>query len=69
MYKLILIFCIVLSSCSTVEDRIKEHSYTTIKYNKNGDFYQVYRTKKGSFYIIELNKKETKFKRKYLRIK
>ena len=69
MYKLILIFCIVLTSCKTVDERIKEYSYTTMKYNKKGSLYQVYQTKKGSYYIIELNDKETKFKRTYLKIK
>ena len=69
MYKLILIFCIVLTSCKTVDERIKEYSYTSMKYNKKGSLYQVYQTKKGSYYIIELNDKETKFKRTYLKIK
>ena len=69
MYKLILIFCIFLIGCKTVEERIKKHSYTTMKYNKKGLFYQVYQTKKGSYYIIELNEKETKYKRTYLKIK
>ena len=69
MYKLILIFFIFLTGCKTVEERIKKHSYTTMKYNKKGLFYQVYQTKKGSYYIIELNEKETKYKRTYLKIK
>jgi len=68
MYKILLII-IFLTSCGTVEERIKSYSYTSIKYNKNGEFYQVYRTKKGTFYILELNKNETNFKRTYLKIK
>jgi hypothetical protein len=65
----IIIIAIFLGSCATVDERIKEYSYTTMKYNKKGSLYQVYQTKKGSYYIIELNDNETKFKRTYLKIK
>lgn len=62
----IIIIAIFLGSCSTVEERIKDYSYTTARYIEKGVNYQVYTTKKGSLYIIKLNKRETKFKRVYL---
>lgn len=63
-----IIFLILISliSCS-VEQRIYEHSYTKEWYYINSDRYQVYQTIRGTKYIIVLNEKETKFKRKYLK--
>lgn len=67
MKKLVLVFIGVLAmSCSSVEERIKEHSYTNEWYYINTERYQVYKTKSGERYIIVLNKKETGFKRKYI---
>ena len=59
---------ILLTSCS-VEQRIYKHSYTNEWcYTDNGR-YQVYKTTLGARYIIVLNAKETKFKRKYIKLK
>lgn len=69
MKNVIIIFLIFLVSCKTVDERIKNHSYTSVIYYDKGEHFQVYQTKKGSYYILQLNKKETKFKRKYLKIK
>lgn len=64
---LILITFIILTSCG-VEQRIKDYSYTDKWYYENNIRYQVYKTKRGTPYIIVLNNKETKFKRKYIKI-
>jgi hypothetical protein len=67
MKKLVLIFMgVLVMSCSSVEQRIKEHSYTNEWYYMGTERYQVYKTKSGERYIIVLNKKETDFKRKYI---
>ncbi len=63
---LILITSLFLLSCS-VEQRIKEHSYTKEWYYTKEMRYQVYKTKAGTKYIIVLNKRQTRFKRKYIR--
>jgi hypothetical protein len=62
--KLILII-LFLYSCS-VEQRIKEYSYTTEWYYINSTKYQVYKTRSNRKYIIILNKKETRLKRFYI---
>jgi len=64
----LLLVTFLLFSCTCVEDRIKDHSYTTLWYYEGGQRYQVYQTKKGNLYIITLNKRETNFKRKYIKI-
>lgn len=66
MRKLILILLLSLFSCKTVEDRIKDYSYTDKWYFIGKERYQVYKTKSGKEYIIILNKQETKLKRKYI---
>jgi len=59
---------ILLTSCN-VEQRIYKHSYTTEWcYTENGR-YQVYKTALGTRYILVLNGEETKFKRKYIKLK
>ena len=63
---LILIASLFLFSCS-VEQRIKEHSYTKEWYYTKEMRYQVYKTKSGKKYIIILNKRQTKFKRQYIK--
>lgn len=68
MRELALFVLFLFFACANVEDRIKDHSYTTIWYYENEDRYQVYQTKKGDLYIIVLNRAETKFKRKYIKI-
>lgn len=56
---------ILFISCN-VEKKIKEHSYTDEWYYQDGKRYQVYKTKGGARYIIILNKRETRFKRKHI---
>lgn len=63
---LLLLVGVITLSCSSVEERIKEHSYTNEWYYINTERYQVYKTKSGERYIVVLNKKETGFKRKYI---
>lgn len=63
---LTLLLLITLTSCS-VEQRIKEHSYTDEWYHEKGQRYQVYKTKKGRHYIIVVNKK-VNLKRKYIKL-
>lgn len=54
-------------SCS-VEQRIKEHSYTDEWYYIDTMRFQVYKTRSGSKYIIVLNEKQTKYKRQYIKL-
>jgi hypothetical protein len=65
-YLVIILIAILSISCS-VEQRIKDHSYTNEWYYDNAIRYQVYKTKLGSKYIIRLNERETKFKRQYIK--
>lgn len=62
---LITLFSLFLYSCS-IEERIREYSYTDYWYLEQGLPHQVYKTKKGKYYIIVYNKKETQLKRKYI---
>jgi hypothetical protein len=67
MKKLILIFIGVLAmSCSSVEERIKDYSYTDEWHYIDTMRFQVYKTKAGKKYIIVLNNRQTSFKRKYI---
>ena len=67
MKKFLLILVGVLTmSCSSVEERIKDHSYTDEWYYLDATRYQVYKTKSGRKYIIVLNNRQTDFKRKYI---
>ena len=67
MKKLILIFIGVLAiSCSSVEERIKDYSYTDEWHYIDTMRFQVYKTKAGRKYIIVLNNRQTNFKRKYI---
>jgi hypothetical protein len=67
MKKLILLLLFFgLVSCN-VEQRIYKHSYTNESYYTTKMRYQVYKTIFGKRYIIVLNKKETKFKRQYIK--
>jgi len=63
---LTLILLLTLTSCS-VEQRIKEHSYTEEWYYIDTMRFQVYKTKSGKKYIIVLNEKQTKYKRQYIK--
>jgi len=64
MIKYIILF-LFLTSCS-VEQRIKDYSYTEEWYYIDTMRFQVYKTKKGQKYIIILNEKQTKYKRQYI---
>lgn len=63
---LILLILLLLTSCS-VEERIRDYSYTKEWYYNNNQRFQVYQTARGTHYIIVLNEKQTKFKRQYLK--
>ena len=63
---LILLTVLTLMSCGSVEDRIKEHSYTNEWYYIDAMRYQVYKTKSEKRYIIVLNNRQTRFKRYYI---
>ena len=65
---LTLLAILTLTSCSLVEDRIKEHSYTEEWYYIDTMRFQVYKTKSGKKYIIVLNEKQTKYKRQYIKL-
>lgn len=65
---LTLLAIVILISCSSVEDRIKEHSYTQEWYYIDTMRFQVYKTKSGKKYIIVLNEKQTKYKRQYIKL-
>lgn len=53
-------------SCSSIEERIKDDNYTDLWYYHNNKRYQVYKTDKDNYYIVVLNKKETRMVRKYV---
>ena len=61
------ILLFLFTSCSA-EKRIYDYSYTdSWYYSDKGERYQVYQTARGIKYILVLNKKETKFIRKYIK--
>jgi hypothetical protein len=62
----VLLTFLSLASCS-VEQRIKDYSYTNEWHYTNDGRYQVYQTKGGKKYIIIINERETKLKRKYIK--
>jgi hypothetical protein len=65
---LALLTILLLFSCKPAELRIYDHSYTIYwYYSDNGERYQVYQTAMGNKYILVLNKKQTKFIRKYIK--
>lgn len=66
MKKYLIFIYILLISCGNVDKRIKEHSYTDKWYYIDTMRFQVYKTKSGREYIIILNERETRFKRKYI---
>ncbi len=63
---LTLLTIVTLMSCSSVEDRIKEHSYTNEWHYIDTMRFQVYKTKSGRKYIIVLNNRQTNYKRQYI---
>lgn len=58
---------LLLISCKPADLRIKNHSYTDLWHSYKGERYQVYQTVKGNKYVLVLNKKQTKFTRKYIK--
>jgi hypothetical protein len=66
-YLLILLMTILSFSCKPAEERIKAYSYTKEWYFKDGQRYQLYKTKYDKKYILVINKKETKIIRKYVK--
>jgi hypothetical protein len=68
MKKFLLILVGVLTmSCSSVEERIKDYSYTDEWHYIDTMRFQVYKTKAGRKYIIVLNNRQTNFKRQYIK--
>jgi hypothetical protein len=67
MKYLFLILISILSISCSVEQRIKDHSYTDEWYYIDTMRFQVYKTKSGKKYIIVLNEKQTRFKREYIK--
>jgi hypothetical protein len=67
MKYLFLIFTSILITSCSVEQRLKEHSYTNEWYYIDTMRFQVYKTKSGKKYIIVLNEKQTRFKREYIK--
>jgi uncharacterized lipoprotein YmbA len=63
---IIIIAALLMISCS-VEQRIKDYSYTEEWYFKENIRYQVYKTKQGKRYIIIINKRNTNLKRQYIK--
>jgi hypothetical protein len=63
---LILLALITLTSCS-VEQRIKDYSYTNEWYYIDMMKFEVYKTKSGRKYIIVLNEKHTRYVRQYIK--
>lgn len=67
--KKILLILLIFTVCScSVEQRIKDYSYTNEWYYIDTMRFQVYQTKSGKKYIIVLNEKQTKFKRQYIKL-
>ena len=67
MKKMLLIIIATLSISCSVEQRIKDYSYTDEWYYIDTMRFQVYKTKSGKKYIIVLNEKQTRFKREYIK--
>ena len=63
---LILLTLITLTSCS-VEQRVKNYSYTNEYYYIDMMKFEVYKTKSGRKYIIVLNEKHTRYVRQYIK--
>ena len=68
MKQLLLILIVILFTSCSVEQRIKDYSYTDEWYYIDTMRFQVYKTKSVKKYIIVLNEKQTKFKRQYIKL-
>lgn len=66
MKKMIIILASIFMLSCSVEQRIKDHSYTEEWYYIDTMRFQVYKTKSGKRYIIVLNNRLTRYKRQYI---
>jgi hypothetical protein len=68
MRKIILITLVflALTSCASVEERIKDNNLTNEWYYIDTMRFQVYKTDYGKRYIVVLNNRQTRYKRQYL---
>jgi len=64
---LVVLTILTLISCASVEDRLKDYSYTDEWYYIDTMRFQVYKTKSGKRYIIVLNNRQTNYKRQYIK--
>lgn len=64
---IILLTIFLFIGCKSTEERIYNYSYTDYWYYQEDTRYQVYQTAMGNKYILVLNKKQTKFIRKYIK--
>ncbi len=62
----LLLIAAMVVSCKPAELRINECSYTEYWYYENDIKYQVYKTRNCNMYILVLNKKQTKYIRKFV---
>ena len=62
----LLALLILTTSCS-IEKIIQRLTYTNEIYYKDSEMYNVYKTSRGTRYIIILNKEQTNFKKHYLK--
>ena len=67
MKAILILLALISFSCKSAEESIKDYSYTNEWHFENGQRYQVYQTKSGTQYVLVLNKRESKFIRKYLK--
>jgi hypothetical protein len=69
MRSLVIILLAVLCISCSAEKRIKYYSYTDEWYYYDSERYQVYQTRFGEKYILIYNDKQTKLKRKYIKVR
>jgi hypothetical protein len=68
MRKIILLLIITsFFGCKPVEQRIYDYSYTANWVFDNNQIYQVYKNSTNDEYILVLNKRQSKFVRKYIK--
>lgn len=64
---LILFIILILTSCKTIEERINDDNLTNQWYQTDSIRYQVYKTKSNRKFILILNKRKTKYIKKYIK--
>lgn len=64
---IIILLIVLLNSCKTVEERIKDNNLTNEWYYIDTMRFQVYKTDNGKRYIVVLNNRQTKFVRQYIK--